>query len=265
MLTLNEAVGSAANQTCRYDSTEKDYKQMTGLFSCPVKLEGQDQVCHTQLSNLTLGENKLFITCQDLHGNINRPSLIPGGYTLVKTQALNISTVTCNGKDCQGTFYSPNITLQVSTNGGASQGISRCGFARTPVFNVDDALFTFPEESAGHSLTVTSQALFNYTLTCQDKAHNLASVPVSFMGERDTTPPKLLQTQVSGGILSLKTDEAATCTYSVDRIFSSDNATAFTETGGMTHSVPINEHSFFTVSCHDAYANSFTPVRIYLV
>ncbi len=185
---------------------------------------------------------------------------------VVDTTPPTISTFKINGG--AAATASPSVTLDVSCSDAS-------GLHATPVRYTNSSSFgseSFEALPAGgkKSWTLSSgDGTKTVLFQCQDILGNVASTSASIL--LDTTPPArtpsspgILPVGTPSTIISLITDESATCKYSTTSGISYDAmASTFAVTGGVSHSSTITglqngtDYTYF-VKCTDALGNKNT-------
>ncbi len=270
-LTLNKKVLSTPTNPdagCRAASTDLPYQDMNIKFSCPAPSPGESQHCDHLFENIQEGSNTYFLRCKSQNNIANAQSLIPEGYTLTRTEPLNITSFSCGGTDCSSLIRTLTLALTLTTEGGAEEGKARCGLSTINVSSVDQTDFLFEHtDTSSHSIDLTlSEKTYHYYAICEDKAGNIQSTKIDFSTELDRQAPILRSVYSPGELLYVDTDENSHCSYTNEGTFDYTRATSFTLTGEQIHSTSLNGKNTFIVACKDNYENPMRlPITIYKI
>ena len=269
---------------CSYSAnSEMPYEYMENKMSCSMPFEDDEddsfaptaRVCVTTLSNLTAGENKIYIRCNDSVGNPNEQSY---EYNIFVTEdELEIDSVDVS-IDYDEDTYTPNsdgkillgntppsfgvdLKLKVGTSGGADNGESICDVN----INGEEKHF-YEENTSNKEQIIPGQKAGQYTLTitCKDSVGNSATNKTSFVLDLDNTAPGIIRIFREGSNLKFLTNEDATCYYNIDAntncLFSKDdNSTSIIKIGtGFTdeHSTSWVTGRTYYVKCYDKWGNA---------
>lgn len=237
---------------CKYDLVDKDYSLMSSTFECSTSpftvnsaLRGLYE-CSTKLGLTNTTKYEWYIRCKDTANNENRESY---KFKLTPTLPLEIISV-----GPTGTFYEPEVTLEVTTAQGAENGKANCGYStKDDVFG--NMILFLNTDAAVHSQPLTpGTGEFTYYVKCLDAAGNIATGKTTFKVDVDTTPPKIVFIYVTASnYLHMEMDEASTCEYS-NATFSYGAGMPMTGAGTTVHELSIAE-KLYHIDCQDVYAN----------
>ena len=247
-LPMNFTLDKAAK--CKWDFSDKDYKNMANTMKCISLYSGLQGFCNTTLTSLNPGvDNKIYIRCNTTTGVINPTSIIytlkhsegglsidnlgedvkgASGITPLDVTGNTIKTLHVGGPtecaDVSGTCFLSS-SLNVTTSGGASGGgTSSCTYtinsppkASSPgvTFNSD---ISSAKKNHGTPLFLdTSAKYYNITIDCSDNGGNKVKTYALFNFSVDTSGPIITRiTNPEGGprgTITVTTDEDARCYY----------------------------------------------------
>lgn len=248
--------------SCKWSTRDLEFNLMENSFSCVASgfnLESSiigNYRCSTslptQLTDSSTIDNNFYFRCRDNAGNINQDSF---RYKLISTPELSITSTSPNGTLRTGS----GITLGVTTQRGANNGVAACGFSTQ-----DLSLSSIPQfqntNSQTHSQTfqLLEQGDYNYLITCIDEAGNQVKSNIQFKVEADTIPPILFSVfkDIQLGILSITTNEPTSCRYS-DEQFQFEQGIPMTNDNTIKHEASL-ESNLFIIKCQDEFKNEAT-------
>lgn len=232
--------------TCKWTSTSADttYDVMENVFdydspisSVPYGYE------HDVLLPIDLGTNYYWFRCRDVSANLN-PSPTSKELVLVKTSALNISQTSPSGD-----LPFNDITLQVMTAGGALSGKAICywddGFGYQEFYNSNSNVHTHPMDNRANGE-------YSIDILCEDVATNSVEDEITFTIYTDDMAPQLQEVYIQNNILTVITDEEATCQYK-DELFSYGAGVEMA--GTISHQGELSDSEVYWVICRDIFDN----------
>jgi hypothetical protein len=249
-------------EACKYDTAaDKSYDNMQYTF-----IVGQEDfrgwLSSTTLTGLTAGENKFYIKCKDISGNVNTEDFV---YTLKVSQSeLKVDSINfyygikkINSGDTFSVGTEPiSVDMEVKTSGGGYDGTAGC------FWGVSDggSRFLFKDTFSTLHKQVFSerfQGTFTNYIYCKDDAGNEANSVGEFTVEVDNTPPKVVRAFKDGGNLKIETSDLAKCYYSLkDCNFNLKDGTPMTgSASSKIHSTPWKQGNDYHVKCEDAFGN----------
>lgn len=266
------SVTASKAAVCRHSPTAgTPYANMTGVFSTVNNL------VHTSQQTVSAGNSyRFYVRCQDGANNTSTESQI--AFSVAAPDPLTLSGLAPTGTLPVGTT---TAKLLATANRPAS-----CRYATASGVNFATKLaMTNVIGSNGMSYEVNLSNLTSgpksYWVQCQDSvAQTIYSVdaPISFSIAADTTPPQILTSSPSGALantvttanLSVTTNEASSCRYSLNpgiayaSIPAINGMTASTD--GLSHTKPIPvvagaSYSYY-VRCADALGNAMSADRV---
>ncbi len=262
--------------TCRFSSLDVAYELMEGSTNCnndltaPV-IVGQSYgwLCSAVLP-VTADTNKYYFRCADKpwlgenvqqtgitlppERNVNAQSMPPEGYDIRKTTTpLTISSVTPNGATILSATEPVSVNLEVVTAGGIDAGKSFCKYS----FNGNQYTDFATTSLSNHRQTFTTLFSGNYDirLNCTDRAGNSASGNSLFNIQVDNVGPLITRLYNSGNSLTVITNEASVCEYSLDSCaFEFESGIALSG-AGKAHTMPYQNGNVYKIKCRDSFGN----------
>jgi len=261
---------------CKYDLTAgKDYEQMTNSMDCKIGFvdrELQGWPCTTELTNLTSGENKIYIRCKDKpwvetaedvekygERNVNQQDYV---YTLYVSQnELKIDSITFNTIPSGGTISSGSapvsVNMEVKTSGGISNGKATCHWG---VLQRGSRWLFYDTFSNVHRQLLTDKmgGTYNIYIECEDDAENEVNTEGRFALEIDSSPPKAVRLFQEENSLKMITDEEAKCYYSPSNCFfdfDDENVLSMTTAFSKEHIANWNQGQKYHIKCEDLWGN----------
>ncbi len=238
---------------CKFDTRDNDFELLNNNLGCALPLEYnftfyKSAECQTVLNIEKQKINNFFFRCRDLANNTNQESF---KLSLISTENLSISDTTPKGE-----IFATNLTLLVSTQGGADSGIANCRFSEQNT--VYENMIEFLNTDTQLSQQPLTLILGNYTffVKCRDSADNLASSIISFEVKADTLPPLITGIYKETTKLFLSTNEISTCFFAQDN---SANATRIAE-NSKQFSVDLNLIHF--IQCTDIFNNQMQKIKV---
>ena len=259
-ITINEQVANGGG--CKWAKTNVPYQEMGNHFNCPNP--ATEQQCTTTLGPLENQTNMFYLRCKDdkfPEGNINAESQPTNGYTLVRTQPLEINNVFCQtefGTDCAN-IESNEFTLTVQTEGGALNGKATCGLGYNDIEATFDMFQTTETSTHTQELSISDE----YFIFCTDIAENLATTSVDAQITFDYNAPIIEETFIEQGHLVVTTNEEATCKWTREAQFNFVEAQPFIQTGTKRHTIAAT-NEYVQVACQDKFGNTSPTHHIYI-
>ncbi len=254
---------------CKYSrGVSQRFEEMTGTMNCYT---AQNMAvlgkwpCETTLENLTSGENRFYFACKDKPLSAERTvserritNENPKEYTLnACSTGLNITSVSPRGRIVAG--KSPvAATLEVETSGCINGGISVCSYSLIDGFEI----YFAETNSKQHRQVFDSLAAgdYNFTITCEDEAGNIARDSAAITVELDNIAPRVLRFFRAGENLNVVSDENAICRYTTNSSIGctfdySSNSSVLMLGTGKYHSAPWIINQDYFVKCGDSFGN----------
>ncbi len=256
---------------CKYSQeAESSFEEMNKTFSCSTNAEAAilgKWPCYAQLTNLTSGNNKIYIQCKDhpeligrseLTRNLNKKSK---EYDLkICSTGLNITKISPSEQIITG--KSPiSAKIEVETSGCIDGGKAICEYKLDGMTAGINFLKT---NSKQHTQTFTSlpNGEHNLTITCSDEAGNSDSKTVLIDVELDNQAPIVLKSYyVDNRKLVVLTDEESTCKYTTNSSkgcffdFDLDNSTIMTGDERYHEGYWKYTENYY-IKCRDQYNNT---------
>ena len=260
-ITINEQVANGGG--CKWAKTNVAYQEMGNHFNCPNP-GLTDQQCTTTLGPLENQTNMFYFRCEDdkfPEGNINAESQPTNGYTLVRTQPLEINNVFCQtefGTDCAN-IESNEFTLTVQTQGGAQSGKATCGLGYNDIEATFDMFQTTETSTHTQNLEISDE----YFIFCTDIAQNVATTSINAQITFDYNAPIIEETFVEQGHLVVTTNEDATCKWTREAEFNFVEAQPFIQTDTKRHTIAAT-NEYVQVACQDKFGNTSPTHHIYI-
>ncbi len=258
------------NATCKYSlASGTAYGSMTGSFSATGAISHS-----TVVTGLAAGNNyTYYIRCIDGVGNLNSTDY-PITFSVAGMSDIDapLRSGGLPAGELAATTTSTSISLATNEN-------AICKYSTISGTGYDVMAGTFSATGAtSHSTTVSgliAASAYTYYVRCADAPgnKNANDYPISFsigvLPPPDTTAPMRSNNQPTGqlastvtsAILSLSTNENATCRYSTSAGIAYDSmVTSFSATGGIAHSTDVfglsagNSYTYY-VRCTDGYGN----------
>ncbi len=239
--------------SCKYSTIDQDYTKMENEFQCvqsgfsASSLNQGLYECKATLTDIKVGKNEFYFRCKDQSNNVNQESY---KYTLTGTEPLIITSV-----GPEGTFFTNNITLTVTTAEGAEDGKAVCAY-ETSEINFENMVKFINTNSQRHSQPLTlPNGRYTFYIICKDIGGNIAKNSTEILITADTFPPKLTNIYKDGTIIHFTLDEEATCEYSIKEQFTFGNGTP-TVAEGNKHKLSIDENTdHYYIQCKDKFDN----------
>ncbi len=258
--------------TCRFSSQDVAYEIMEGEANCNNDLT-QSTLNGWQCSStlpVTGDNSKYYFRCADQPWlgeevgqsgitleegrNANTQSQPQNGYEIRKTTIpLTISSVTPNGNTILSATEPVSVNLEIVTSGGIDTGKSFCEYSFDGVNYVD----FFTTGLSNHKQVFTTLFAGNYDirLNCTDRAGNTASGNSQFTIQVDNKGPLITRVYNSGNSLTVITNEASVCEYSLDSCnFEFEEGTALSG-ASKVHTMPYQNGNVYKIKCKDSFEN----------
>ncbi len=236
---------------CKYSKQDKNYNLMEGNFTCS-SFRGSLNLypCVGTLSNIEDNkENTYYFRCQDLAGNINQESQPLGGFNLIGTIPLNITSI-----EPSGALYTRNITLSVRTTGGANgDGSANCTYSLLNNYDYSGLGFASSSGNLHTSVLDLGTGTYNLYVTCKDIAGNIATGSTNVDLQVDLTGPNVARIYTEQNFLYIITSEDSTCEYS-NRPFSYGTGNRMPEDQTKEHRATLGQDVYY-IKCRDLYDN----------
>ena len=250
---------------CKWSTTDTDYNNMQNSFTCRTSSFDQRSVyyglyeCGTTLTGIQPKQvSTYYFRCKDQplqtdesKRNVNTESY---KFSLIGTEELKITNVKPTGLT-----YEPSPILEVTTAGGAQNGLSLCSFG----LGKSGQVLFLETNASTHKQPLTNilPGEYDVSITCVDAGGNLASSSTRFTTQTDTIGPKITQIYTEGNILKISTNEDSTCEYSNEAPFTYGQGTPMTGTLTRTHEATLVNKPYY-VACKDKFDNTVS-VQVY--
>lgn len=259
--------------TCRFSSLDVAYELMENEANCNNALTQstlQGYLCTTVLP-VTGDISTYYFRCadqpwlgQDIQQNsitlapgrnANQQSLPSGGYVVRKTTTpLTISSITPNGVTISSATEPVTVNLELVTSGGIDNGKAFCQYS----LNSGSTYIPFFTTSlSNHKQPNLNFFAGNYDirLNCTDRAGNSASGNSVFTIQVDNIGPTITRLYNSGNSLTVITNEASICEYSLDSCsFNFESGIALSG-AGKVHTMPYQNGNVYKIKCRDTFGN----------
>lgn len=249
---------------CRWSATNLAYDAMQNVASCSNDLE--DMTLSGWACNMTLpvlmNSTTYNIKCKDqpwLEGNetatrTRNVATQGASYVLSRTQTpLRITSITPNNQTIAGAGAPVRFTLEARTEGGAPDSIVTCSFAfnnaYTPFFETGGSLHRQPD------LSFFTEGSYTLPIRCEDSAGNVAAQTIRFTIDVDSEGPQITRLLGGGSTLTVLTNEAATCRYSLDDCSAAFINGTSMNSNGRTHTLTFTHGATHRVICRDTLGN----------
>lgn len=251
---------------CKWDRLDMDYEQMGNEMDCAESVSeainyGYRMVypCYTTLSGLqNYQENKFYVKCKSYPLKPVSEQVVMEEsyeYNLFGSRDLVITSAEPNNETISGSSDQIEVTLQVETFGGASEGNALCSFSSSG--NDGTQTLMFNTDSNVHSQQLTlSPGEYTYYIKCADRAGNLDTEEMTFTAESDTVSPLIARVYNQDGYLRIVTNEAASCVYSVaDCTYEFIDGFQIDKESPTIHYTQWNTDTTLYVKCEDDFKN----------
>lgn len=193
--------------------------------------------------------------------NPNGESLPSGGYIIKKTTTpLTISSINPNGITISSATEPVTVDLELVTSGGIDNGKAFCEYSFDGTQYTDFAITSL----SNHKQKFTSLFAGNYDirLNCTDRAGNSASGNSVFTIQVDNQGPIITRLYNSGNSLTVVTNEASICEYSLDSCsFEFETGTALSG-ASKVHTMPYQNGNVYKIKCRDMFENVGTCMTV---
>lgn len=258
--------------TCRFSSQDVLYEQMENEVNCNNDLT-QSTLSGWQCSAtlpVTGDNSKYYFRCADqpwLGENIeqsgitlnegrnaNTQSQPQNGYEIRKTTTpLTISSVKPNGNTILSATEPVSVNLEIVTSGGIDTGKSFCKYSFDGNQYIDFAITSLSNHK--QIFTTLFSGDYNIRLNCTDRAGNIAEGNAMFTIQVDNNGPLITRVYNSGNSLTVITNEASVCEYSLDFCnFEFEEGTALSG-ASKVHTMPYQNGNVYKIKCRDSFEN----------
>jgi hypothetical protein len=244
---------------CKWSTSDMDYDSMEELASCDLESRNETFIlnydCYAMF-NVSKGDNTVYFRCADLKNNTNEEST---PYTLIVSGPLAIVY-----SSPSGTLYdTASPLLEVTTAGGAYDGVAECRFSTT-TDDYSKMIAFFKTNAANHKQNLLNLAKgdYIYHVSCLDKALNDVSTTVNFRIDADVSRPELVYIYSDGPTLHLILSKPSTCEYS-NSTFTYGDGTKMGGEGTTDNTAPANVEKYH-INCVDKYNNTMSEIIVYL-
>ncbi|MEK6924764.1 MAG: hypothetical protein AABW71_00825 [Nanoarchaeota archaeon] len=255
--------------TCRFSSLDVNYEIMENLALCNNDLTQSTLngwLCNAILP-ITADENTYYFRCADqpwLGEDVQQTGITLGTGRNANTQSitysvrrtttpLTISSVTPNGATILSATEPVSVNLEVVTAGGIESGEAFCKYSFSGNQYTDFATTSL----SNHRQTFTTLFSGNYDirLNCTDRAGNSAEGNSLFTIQVDNVGPLITRLYNSGNSLTVITNEASACEYSLDSCaFEFESGIALSG-AGKVHTMPYQNGNIYKIKCRDSFEN----------
>jgi hypothetical protein len=255
--------------TCRFSTQDVEYELMEGEVNCNNDLTQSilnGWICNAQLP-ISQDLNQYNIRCADqpwLGENIEQNSVtLEEGrnkntesrkYEVKKTTTpLTITSISPQGGTILSATEPVSVTLQVTTSGGIDNGKAFCKFS----FDGNQYIDFATSSLTNHKQIFTSLFGGNYNIriNCNDRAGNIAEGSSEFSIETDTMGPLITRLYSTGQTMSVITNEASICEYSLSTCnFEFETGTALSG-ASKSHTMTYENGKNYRIKCRDTFGN----------
>ncbi len=258
---------------CKYDIENKEYDQMTTSMTCQTEVSegsGRGFLCSTNFTNLQIGDNEFYVKCKDqpwlddpayTGEREGRQRNVNDGYSYllrITNEELKIDSISPENGTQIVRGFSPyiSIDLDVSTSGGADEGVSKCSYRLSNNRNFIDMFNTFSRNHVQNGLGFT-EGRHEIEIRCEDSIGNEAYGKTTFNIKIDDTAPIVVRVLYRDG-LEILTNEEAKCYYTNNRCdftFDDENTQSMTNVISTKHNADWNSGVTYFIKCEDIYGN----------
>lgn len=270
--TITISVDTADLARCRYNSTDVVFDSMEGVMNAP------DGLTHSaSLGTLSSGSYTYYVRCKDFAGNANSSSQVirftVGGGSVQQGGAIGPKILKLGPS---GTLYQGYTTLSATTDTASDcrySSYNKAYDAMTLNFESSDQLLHTKDA------TLPNYGYYTYYVRCSDSAGNVSAAGKIYFRYKSLTPDQPTPTAdktapvidpatlgpagtvtTSSALLTVSTDESATCKYDVTDVSYSAMANTFDAAASgntYTKSVTLGDAGPYTyyVRCKDASGN----------
>jgi hypothetical protein len=272
---------------CRWDFEDKKYENLTYELECEETQNNAAVIrgnyrCIANFTNVTLNLNsqtKYFIRCKD-QPQLNNDSVYINNvlykrntndksyeYILRPSEKLSFTDISPNGKVVKRPGER-NMTLMLTTSGGAESGKAKCQFKHSPNNKTSSPWIDFSNtDSYKHTQFFTNVYYGKnyFEFICKDSAENEEGLDYELDFQIDEVPPSIIYAYHSDKNLKIKTDESSICYYSFNEKekcnFDIVNSSKFTGED-KEHKATWHYDKNYYIKCIDSYGNSNTGCMI---
>lgn len=264
---------------CKWSHDDKSYDNMINEMACAKKIKDYTEVnaqivyeCRTNLTGIqNKKENKFYFRCKDqpmLNGtdregdrNENSQSLpSPEGFVIIGTQPLVIDEAGPGGL-IKDSAEAVKATLTARTSAGYDEGISTC-YYREPDEDEKEYVEFRNTNSYTHSTDLyLPSGEYEYVIKCEDLGGNYDRWQINFTTESDSNPPEIARVYKAENLLTVTTNENASCVYdTLSCIYEFDNGIPLTTGSNQKmHVTDWNTKTRFYIKCRDEFGNEPGP------
>ncbi len=274
-IDLNVYVNEPAD--CKWSKEDKSYDNMENQMDCSNAQSINDAMerngrvvyrCRTLLTGIKdKQENKFYFKCRDqplLKGtdresdrNTNTQSY---PFTLIGTQPLLIDEAGPSGTVKDSTT-NVEVILTAKTSAGFNNGEAAC-YSKEKEEGPEEYDKFFDTNSHTHSTKLSlPEGDYEYVIKCEDAGGNYDEWQINFSVESDTEAPEIARIYHSENLLTVTTDENASCVYdtiSCNYLFENGIPLA-TQTNQKVHVTDWNTKTKFYIKCRDEFGNEPDP------
>lgn len=281
--------------TCRWDYSDRDYKDMSNeMTDCSTTLgqytfpNSYSYGCRATLSGIKNNElNSYYIRCEDKPGlsqdseetrisntesyklNLQGTSDLVIDDIMLNTDKPVYTTEDgqINGVVISDATQSVQVRIDVATSHGAGgEGNARCTYSNSGLkyefYNNQNYDYTPVNNHYWH----LEDNNYNYNIECCDVANNCDNQDISFRVKSDLTPPQVARAYHEDGLMKLVTDESAECVYSLSTCnYKIEDGLKVDSLDTLNHFMSWDEKESYYVKCSDAYGNYPNPSECSIV
>lgn len=246
---------------CRMATADMDYSLMNMNLSCASHTAGSLLNAYGKCAaNMTLqqGVNTYYIRCRDEPTTGTTPNVMEESYvySVIQSEPLEITSVQ---PPSGTTYYTRNITMQVSTAKGAFSGKAICSYEETTTRLISGEFFQTDAASHLQEFSGLPTGDYKFLIDCYDAVDNAASATLNFSVEADTIPPNVIALYKDAAGLHLTLDEEASCEYSNDRFTFGSGTSASTDS--TTAVFPATMSKYYII-CRDKFGNAMPEIIV---
>jgi len=155
--------------------------------------------------------------------------------------------------------YLRNVTMQVVTEKGVSNGKAICSYEQVPGRRIFGEFFKTNDAYHLQEFTDMARGFYNLQIDCYDEAGNEASAITNFSVEADMAVPNVIAMYKDAAGLHITLDEEASCEYGNSRFTYGSGTTASTDS--TTATFPTTMTKYYII-CKDKSSNTMPEIII---
>jgi len=255
----NLSIWTNKPSNCKWDNSNKNYSAMLNNFTCANGFDEQELFgwrCDGTIP-LPTDETTINVKCEnnpwqnDSSKRVSNSESTPIKFK--KTTPLIIDSASPDDETLVFGVEPASVEVKAETSGGISSD-TMCGVS------FDNGRFFEPLEGYGNSHSKVFESFSSgkkfLVIKCDDIAGNIAFRNISFEVSIDRKAPEVTRIYADGSALTIKTDENAECSLSMDKCdFAFENGTLMSGSE-LAHTSSVEMNKIYYVMCKDDWDNS---------